>query len=96
MAGPLQEVLLPRRVAVTLAVAQGLGPWRRFATLTLGRPVAEIDSDVDFDAVRRPPPQLAADGPMARFRAPAYARGQRRRDRVRRGAGTPGAHPPFG
>lgn len=39
---------------------------------------AEPDPDLRFDAVRNPPPQLLADGPMARFRAPAHARARRR------------------
>jgi hypothetical protein len=36
--------------------------------------VAPLDPDVRFDAVAHPPPGLVPDGPMARFRAPAYAR----------------------
>jgi hypothetical protein len=42
--------------------------------------VPEIDPDLRFDAVRNPPPGLAPDGPMARFRAPAYAAAQQERD----------------
>ncbi len=56
-----------------LAVAGGTGPWRPFAVLTLGEALDGPDPDVRFDAVRHPPPQLVADGPMALFRAPAYA-----------------------
>jgi hypothetical protein len=36
-------------------------------------PAAPADPDVRFDAVQHPPPGLVPDGPMARFRAPAYA-----------------------
>jgi hypothetical protein len=57
-----------------LAVARGREEWRPFARLLLLEPVG--DPDVRFDAVRHPPPGLVADGPMARFRAPAYARAQ--------------------
>jgi hypothetical protein len=58
----------------TLAVARGPGPWQPFATLTLTAPVPALDPDVRFDAVENPPPGLVPDGPMARFRAPSYAR----------------------
>jgi hypothetical protein len=58
----------------TLAAASGRGPWRPFARLTLTGPVPSLDPDVRFDAVQNPPPGLVPDGPMARFRAPAYAR----------------------
>jgi hypothetical protein len=61
-------------LAFTLAAARGAGRWRPFGRLTLTAPRAPLDPDVRFDAVRHPPPGLAADGPMARFRAPAYAR----------------------
>ncbi|WP_409328549.1 phosphodiesterase [Trujillonella humicola] len=76
---PLLATLRDRPVEYAVAVARGLGAWRRFATLTIGEPVEETDPDLRFDAVRHPPPQLVADGPMARFRAPAYARAQRER-----------------
>ncbi|MGY1747597.1 phosphodiesterase [Blastococcus sp. SYSU D00695] len=76
---PLRAVVARRQVTFTLAVCRGSGPWRRFATLALGTPAQEPDPDVRFDAVRNPPPQVLADGPMARFRAPAYARAQRER-----------------
>ncbi len=76
---PLLAALREREVVLALAVARGPGPWRRFATLTLGGPLGEPDPDLRFDAVRHPPPQLLADGPMARFRAPAYARAQEER-----------------
>ena len=56
-----------------LAAAPGLRPWRVFGRLTLTAPAEPLDPDVRFDAVQHPPPGLVADGPMARFRAPAYA-----------------------
>jgi hypothetical protein len=59
--------------AFTLAAAFGLGQWRAFARLDLTAPARPLDPDVRFDAVRHPPPGLVADGPLARFRAPAYA-----------------------
>ncbi|MGY1695066.1 phosphodiesterase [Geodermatophilus sp. SYSU D00814] len=59
--------------AFRLLVARGSGEWAPFARLVLGSPVGEPDPDLRFDAVRNPPPGLLADGPMARFRAPAYA-----------------------
>jgi hypothetical protein len=57
----------------TLAAATRLGPWRPFARLALTTPTEPLDPDVRFDAVQNPPPGLTPDGPMARFRAPAYA-----------------------
>jgi hypothetical protein len=63
-------------VCFTLAVARGRGAWRPFAALTLTASAEPLDPDVRFDAVRRPPPGLVPDGPMARFRAPAYAAAQ--------------------
>ena len=62
----------PGRV-VTLSAAVGRGEWRRFGTLTLGAPAQPPDPDVAFDGVVHAPPGLAADGPLARFRRPAYA-----------------------
>jgi hypothetical protein len=59
--------------AITLEAAVGRGPWRRFATLVLRSPVPPVDPPLHFDAVLHAPPGLAADGPMARFRRPAYA-----------------------
>jgi hypothetical protein len=58
----------------TVLAARGLGRWQPFGCLTLTRPVPSLDPDVRFDTVQHPPPGLFADGPMARFRAPAYAR----------------------
>jgi hypothetical protein len=62
-----------------LAAARGTGPWRPFARLTLADPVDGGDADVRFDAVRRPPPGMVPDGPLARLRAPSYAAAQRAR-----------------
>jgi hypothetical protein len=56
-----------------LAAAHGSGPWRRFARLDLVGPARPDDPDLRFDAVGQAPPGLVPDGPMARFRAPAYA-----------------------
>jgi hypothetical protein len=58
----------------TLAFARGLGDWQPFGRLTLTAPASPLDPDVGFDAVQNPPPGLVPDGPLARFRAPAYAR----------------------
>jgi hypothetical protein len=66
----------PGRV-VTLSAAVGGGPWRPFGTVTLGAPAAPPDPPLHFDAVLHAPPGLRADGPMARFRRPAYAAARR-------------------
>jgi hypothetical protein len=86
-AGTIRLAALPDRDAVPgklprtvpLAAATGLGPWQPFARLVLTAPATPLDPDVRFDAVRHPPPGLVADGPMARFRAPAYAAARRGR-----------------
>jgi hypothetical protein len=57
----------------TLRAARGLGPWRPFGRLTVTGPREPLDSGVRFDAVLNPPSGLVPDGPIARFRAPAYA-----------------------
>ena len=62
----------PGRV-VTLSAAVGRGPWQPFGTVTLGAPIDPPDPPLHFDAVLHPPPGLRADGPLARFRRPAYA-----------------------
>jgi hypothetical protein len=82
--GPLAGAVLRENVRFTLAVARGLGPWLPFARLTVVDPAEPLDPDVRFDAVVHPPPGLVADGPMARFRAPAYvtARAARRAARA--------------
>ncbi|MBB3085117.1 phosphodiesterase [Geodermatophilus sabuli] len=71
--GPLAAAITAGRPVFTLAVARGGGAWHPFGRLRLLAPVAELDPDLRFDAVRNPPPGLVPDGPMARFRAPAYA-----------------------
>jgi hypothetical protein len=93
--GPLAAAVAGRRPAFTLAVARGGGAWQPFARLRLLSPVDAFDPDVRFDAVRNPPPGLVPDGPMARFRAPAYAAAQRERSRARgSGSGSgPGSVP---
>lgn len=68
------------RLTFTLAAARGAEAWQPFARLRLLGPVPELDPDLRFDAVRHPPPGLVPDGPMARFRAPAYAAARRGRD----------------
>jgi hypothetical protein len=83
--GPLLAALREREIVFTVAVARGSAPWRDFARLTLGVPLGEPDPELRFDAVRHPPPLLLADGPLARFRAPAYARAQAERAAARRG-----------
>lgn len=58
---------------VTLCAAIGAGPWEPFARITLGAAAEPPDPPVHFDAVLHAPPGLRADGPLARFRRPAYA-----------------------
>jgi hypothetical protein len=70
---PLAAAVARRTLAFTLVAAAGMGPWRPFGRLTLSEPERPLDADVRFDAVLHPPPGLVPDGPMARFRAPAYA-----------------------
>jgi hypothetical protein len=72
--GPLAEEVSRDGLAFTLAVARGWGPWVPFGRLVLGGAAEPLDPGVRFDAVLNPPPGLVPDGPMARFRAPAYAR----------------------
>jgi hypothetical protein len=62
-----------RPVAFRMAAAVGGGGWQAFARLELTEPVRPLDPDIRFDAVLHPPPGLVADGPLARFRRPAYA-----------------------
>ena len=85
-----------RGLRFTLAAARGTAAWRTFARLTITTPVEPLDPDVGFDAVRNPPPGLVPDGPMARFRAPAYAaarRGRQTRAGGRRRAGSAAGRP---
>ena len=78
--GPLAAAARAGRLAFTLAAARGAGEWQPFARLRLLAPVPEVDPDLRFDAVRNPPPGLVPDGPMARFRSPAYAAAREGRD----------------
>jgi hypothetical protein len=68
-------------LAFRLLVARGAGEWVPFARLATTAPAGGRDPDVRFDAVRNPPPGLVADGPVARFRAPAYAAARQARGR---------------
>ena len=70
---PLADEVARERLRFTLGAARGLGPWRAFGRLTVTAPRDPLDSGVRFDAVLNPPPGLVPDGPIARFRAPAYA-----------------------
>jgi hypothetical protein len=78
--GPLTESVGRRPLVFELAAASGPGPWRPFARLTIHGAARPRDPDLRFDAVRHPPPGLAPDGPLARFRQPAYAAAQAARD----------------
>lgn len=80
---PLASAVSRDGLRFTLAAARGSGPWREFGRLCLTEPVPSLDPDVRFDAVRNPPPGLLPDGPMARFRAPAYARAREERGATR-------------
>jgi hypothetical protein len=82
---PLADRVRDADLRFTLAAARGPGPWQPFARLTITAPVPSLDPDVRFDAVQHPPPGLVPDGPMARFRAPAYATA--RAARARAGSG---------
>jgi hypothetical protein len=78
--GPVAAAVRSEPLVFVLAVAGGSEAWRPFARLTLTAPVAELDPELRFDAVRHPPPGLVPDGPLARFRAPAYAAAQAARE----------------
>src|SRR3954466_10917802 len=79
---PLAGAVRRAGLRFILAVARGTGPWQPFATLILTDPVRALAPDVQFDAVQTPPPGLVPDGPMARFRAPSYARARAARGRA--------------
>ena len=83
--GPLARRVARADLCFTLVAARGLGRWEPFAHLRITGPLPTLDPDVRFDAVQHPPPGLLPDGPLARFRAPAYARA--RVARVAREAG---------
>ena len=71
---PLARDVARSSLRFAVLAARGLGPWKRFARLTITGPLPDLDPDVRIDAVQHPPPGLVPDGPMARFRSPAYAR----------------------
>jgi hypothetical protein len=77
---PLAAAVARGGLRFVLAAARGQGRWRPFGRLEITAPQAPIDPDVRFDAVGNPPHGLVPDGPMARFRAPAYAAARRGRD----------------
>lgn len=77
---PLAASVRREPLVFVLAAARGLEEWRPFARLTIGEPVPSLDPELRFDAVRHPPPGLVPDGPIARFRAPAYAAAQAARE----------------
>ena len=83
---PLAAAVRRHPLVFVLAAARGLGAWAPFGRLTIADPVGPQDPELRFDAVRHPPPGLVADGPLARFRAPAYAAAQEARDNVRAAA----------
>ncbi|WP_222270763.1 phosphodiesterase [Modestobacter marinus] len=58
----------------TLAAALERGAPEAFARLVLRAPHDPPDPQLHFDAVLHAPPGFVADGAMARFRRPAYAR----------------------
>ena len=72
-AGPVLLAVHPVEPAVfALTATVGRGPEQPVGRVVLGAEVAPPDPPLHFDAVLRPPPGLLADGPMARFRRPAY------------------------
>ena len=71
---PLAAAVARGGLSFTLAVARGRGPWVPFGRLTLGEAAGPLDPAIRFDAVLDPPPGLVPDGPLARMRAPAYAK----------------------
>ncbi len=80
---PLAAEVTRRGVGFTLVAALEAGAWEPFARLRVGDPAQPLDPEVHFDAVLNAPPGLRADGPMARFRRPAYAAARRVRARAR-------------
>jgi hypothetical protein len=83
---PLASEVVRRGVRFTLVAALEGGAWEPFARLRTGVPAQPLDPEVHLDAVLNAPPGLRADGPMARFRRPAYARARRVRADVAGGA----------
>ncbi|SEK87472.1 hypothetical protein SAMN04515665_1067 [Blastococcus sp. DSM 46786] len=74
---PVAAAAADGAVVFTLAVAPGAQEWRPFGTLRATGTHGPLDTRLRFDAVRNPPPGLVADGPLARFREPAYATARR-------------------
>jgi len=70
---PVADAAPDGGLAFTLAAAVGREAWRPFARLRSTGAREPLDPAIRFDAVRNAPPGLTADGPMARFRRPAYA-----------------------
>ena len=87
---PLADAVRRRPLVFVLAAARGLQPWRPFARLEIGDVGQPWDPDLRFNAVLHPPAGLVPDGPMARFRAPAYVAAQEARSGAREAAGTRG------
>jgi hypothetical protein len=88
---PLAAAVSRRGLVFTLAASLEGGAWEPFARLRIGEPARPLDPEVHVDAVLNAPPGLRADGPMARFRRPAYAAA--RRVREVRASGSGGAVP---
>ncbi|GAB3360516.1 phosphodiesterase [Modestobacter lapidis] len=90
---PLAAAVAGRPLRFTLVAALEGGAWEPFARLRVGNPLRPLDPELHVDAVLHAPPGLRADGPLARFRRPAYAAARR----VRAGAGLePGSMVPNG
>lgn len=70
---PVRNAAARGAIDFTLAAAVGREEWRPFARLRSTSARGPLDSALRFDAIRNAPPGLVADGPMARFREPAYA-----------------------
>ena len=72
-AGPVLLAVRPHGPEVfTLTATVGHGPEQPVGQVVLGAETEPPDPPLHFDAVLRPPPGLVADGPLARFRRPAY------------------------
>ncbi|MFQ1003964.1 phosphodiesterase [Modestobacter sp. SSW1-42] len=72
-AGPVLLAAAPVAAGVfDLGARVGRGPEQPFGRVELGAQTEPPDPPLHFDAVLHPPPGLVADGPMARFRRPAY------------------------
>ncbi|MCZ2830826.1 phosphodiesterase [Modestobacter sp. VKM Ac-2986] len=73
-AGPVLLSATPVSAGVfSLGARVGRSPEQPFARVVLGRQTGPPDPPLHLDAVLHAPPGLVADGPMARFRRPAYA-----------------------